>query len=269
MIDSILIILLIIIICKVYFEVNHPKVHFVKIESSKFSKEASVKILQITDYHNSDLNEFVLKNIQELVPDIIVITGDLIDKRTKNYNHVYRLVEKMVKINPNVYFVSGNHEYKNKYTTKFLSDLSRTKINIFNNMNHSIDLNNQKINICGVGDVVTGHSDIHRAIQKVDKKLFTILLSHSPDIIEQLKNIHIDLILSGHTHGGQIRLPLLGAIIGPGKKLAFGLFPKYSKGLYHLNHGTLLYIDSGVGTSRMPIRFFNSSQLSLITITGK
>lgn len=93
---------------------------------------------------------------------------------------------------------------------------------------------------------------------------YTVLLSHTPSITEIYEQIPADLILSGHTHGGQVRFPLIGALVSPDR----GLFPKLDKGTYQLGAGLYLYIDSGLGTTRLPIRFLNQSQLSLITITG-
>lgn len=83
-------------------------------------------------------------------------------------------------------------------------------------------------------------------------------------ISPMLRKYSPDIILSGHTHGGQVRLPLVGTVIAPGE----GLFPKFDKGMFNLNNGSLLYIDSGVGTSKLPIRLLNRSQMSLIKIVG-
>ncbi len=103
--------------------------------------------------------------------------------------------------------------------------------------------------------------DYEGIIKDINQNNFIILLSHSPNrIIHYSKGVE-DLILTGHTHGGQIRLPLLGSIIAPGQ----GLFPKYDKGLFQLK-GTPLYIDSGLGNSTIPVRLFNRVQISNITI---
>lgn len=265
MIYKTFLILIAIIFCITYFEVNYPKVNFIEIVSAKLLARNSLKILQISDYHNSNLNPFVLKNIKRLTPDIIVITGDLIDKKTKSYENVYRLLEEAIKINPNIYFVSGNHEWKNGNIIKFLQELANRKIKILNNKNMTINIKDFKVNICGVDDFHTNHSNLNKITQEIDNDILTVMLSHSPDVIKKLNNKDADIILSGHTHGGQVRFPFLGAAIAPGQ----GLFPKYSKGIYKVSKDTILYIDSGLGTSRIPLRLFNRSQLSLITVRGK
>ncbi len=265
MIYKTVLILIAIIFCISYFEVKYPKVNFIEIVSGKFLTRNSLKILQISDYHNGNLNHFVLKNIKRLTPDIIVITGDLIDMRTKSYENVYRLLEEAIKVNPNIYFVSGNHEWKNGNIIKFLQELASRKIKILNNKNMTINIKDYKVNICGVDDFHTNHSDLNKATQELDKDILTVMLSHSPDVIKKLNNNDADIILSGHTHGGQVRVPFLGAVVAPGQ----GLLPKYSKGIYKVRKDTVLYIDSGLGTSRIPLRILNRSQLSFITVRGK
>lgn len=114
-------------------------------------------------------------------------------------------------------------------------------------------------------DPHTRREKLNEAFKGVNTERYTILLAHSPKIIKRYPKIQADLILCGHTHGGQIRLPFLGAIVSSGD----GFFPKYSKGLYALKAGQLLYIDSGLGTRMIPLRTFNRSQMSLLTITGE
>jgi predicted MPP superfamily phosphohydrolase len=98
-----------------------------------------------------------------------------------------------------------------------------------------------------------------------DNKKYTVLLSHSPRIRDRLGSHVPDLILCGHTHGGQVSIPLVGAVVAPGE----GFFPEFDKGEFTLENGSRLYIDSGVGTSTLPIRFMNRSQVSVIRIKGQ
>ncbi|WP_255259575.1 hypothetical protein [Lentibacillus sp. CBA3610] len=108
------------------------------------------------------------------------------------------------------------------------------------------------------------HDISSKAFKNLRSEYYTILLSHAPDITKQYQSIPADLILSGHTHGGQIRLPFIGALLAPGQVL----FPKLDRGTFPLDPEQYLYIDSGLGTTRLPVRFFNQSQMSLVTITG-
>lgn len=248
-----------------YFDVDFTKVQYVDIKADKIQGDDSVKILQISDFHDNKskrVRNRILSSIKELEPDIIVLTGDFIDSTTKDFEGVNGFIEKIVNINPNVYFVSGNHEWSSGYNIRFTQELKSRGVTILNNGNSIININSTLINLCGIDDYYTSSYNMDSAFNKIDGRNYTILLSHAPDIIFKQKDIPADLILSGHTHGGQIRLPLIGALVAPGQ----GLFPKYNKGLYSINNRTKIYIDSGVGTTAMPIRFCNRSQISLITI---
>lgn len=252
----------------IYFETNFPKIRFVSIKSNKLPVGKNIKILQISDVHNKKFpreNRSLLKKIEKIKPDMIVITGDLIDGKTKNFENVYSFVEQLVKINANTYFVSGNHEWRNENMKSFMNGIKERNLIILNNANTIFLKEKNSINICGIDDPYSNHEDAYKAFEKIDQGNFTVLLSHSPDIIMKEKKLPADLILCGHTHGGQVRLPFIGAIVAPGQ----GLFPKYDKGLFKVWEDTILYIDSGLGTSVWPLRFFNWSQMSLITIEGQ
>lgn len=257
------IIALMLMIIYLLFEIATLSINKIEINSTKIRNE--VKILQISDLHDSRFHsKSIIYAIKELRPDIIVITGDLIDYRTKNLERVLKLSDDIVKINKKVYYVPGNHEYYSGLKRKLINELHKRGILVLLNKNTRVSVDGETINLCGIDDFYTGYYDIKSSLANINKNYYTILLSHAPDVIIQDRNIDVDLILSGHTHGGQIRLPFIGAIVAPGQ----GLFPKYDKGLFDLNK-TLLYIDSGVGTSHYPVRFLNRSQISLIRICKK
>ncbi|MEG6521213.1 metallophosphoesterase [Desulfotomaculum sp. 1211_IL3151] len=253
------------VFCEIYFEVHYPKITEVKFNTDKLSQDTSFKILQVSDVHSGNFTGSVefIKQIKRQKPDIIVITGDLINRDTTDFTNAYRFVEELVKVTPKVFFVSGNHEWENDRTEDFLQGLKKLNVVILNNKNITIDFGNTSINICGVDDFHTERADLGIATKGINEKFYTILLSHSPGIVTE-KNLPADLILSGHTHGGQVRFPVIGGIVAPGQ----GFFPKLEKGVYNLEHGKKLYIDSGLGTSVLPIRLFNRSQVSLVTIEG-
>ncbi len=263
-----ILILFIIVLCYIYFEVNFPKIKYLTIQSNKIFFKKEISILQISDLHNknfSNHNKYILSKIKKLKPNIIVLTGDIIDATTQDFKNVYIFLEAIVKINPNTYFVTGNHEWRNKNAKEFLEEVQKRKIMILHNTNTLFYNENITLNVCGIDDPYSNHENIQEAFKHVDTNHFTLLLSHSPNVIMKYENLPCDLILSGHTHGGQVRLPILGSIIAPGQ----GFFPKYDKGLYKLHSNQLLYIDSGLGTSSLPIRFLNRSQMSFITIKRK
>lgn len=267
--NRVLLILLIVIgalIAEIYFEVHSLEIKNIAFKSKKVPRGQSFKILHISDLHNKKLpNNKLLKEIKTQKPDIIVLTGDIIDGKTKSFDNVYSLLEDLIKLNTNTYFVSGNHEWRNVKTDLFLEGVKKRKIKIINNSNEVFPSDNFLVNICGIDDPYTNHENTFSAFSNIDNNNFTLLLSHSPDIVLKKDNLPCDLILCGHTHGGQIRFPFIGGLIAPGQ----GFFPKYDKGIYKLNNDTILYINSGLGTSGLPIRFLNRSQVSFITLQGE
>ncbi len=262
-----LVIIILFLIVDIYFEVNYGKIESVVLKSKKLPKGKTLKILHISDIHNkklSDNTRNLLKDIKKLEPDIIALTGDIIDGKTKDFKNIYHIMEELVKINDATYFVSGNHEWRNPKTKDFLKGLKKRNIKIINNSNEIITKDSFSINVCGIDDPYTNHDDTNKAFNNISRSNFTLLLSHSPNIIFKEDSLPCDLVLCGHTHGGQIRLPFIGGLIAPGQ----GYFPKYDKGIYKLENDTILYINSGLGTSSLPLRFLNRSQVSFITLIG-
>lgn len=245
-----LIILILLIILDVYFEVNFPKINEVSIESNKVKED--IKIIQISDLHDKRIGDDFIETIKNQNPDFIVLTGDLIDRRTTDYSYVYSFIEKLSKFP--IYSISGNHDLSHKDIAKFNQELSKRGVTILNEKSISY----KGIDLYGF----EYYSDFDNLQAKED--VFSLALVHNPmEIIK--KNTSFDLILSGHTHGGQIRLPFIGAIFIPGQ----GFLAEYDKGLFQINEKTKLYIDSGLGNTFLPIRFMNRSQVSLIRIYSK
>ncbi|SFE43708.1 hypothetical protein SAMN05216238_11616 [Lentibacillus persicus] len=250
---------------KIRFDTHDFKVKKVVFNSAKIPPRSRFTMLQMSDIHDHVFgrdNEQLINTVQQANADIIVLTGDLIDKSTVWFNHVYSLVERLTAINQHVYFVCGNHEWENGMTAQFLKGLRERGITLLDNENTSVIHEKATITLAGVNDSSTEHDNVTETFKNISNHNYTVLLSHAPGVIMKDEPIPADLILSGHTHGGQIRFPLIGALIAPGQ----GYFPKYDKGTYKLSSNRHLYIDSGVGTTRLPIRFLNKSQISLITI---
>ncbi|MFS8540887.1 MAG: metallophosphoesterase [Tissierellales bacterium] len=228
--------------------------------SSKLNKE--IRITQISDYHSNSLinKDELLKEIESFNPHIIALTGDIIDKRTNDMDSAIDLVNRLYNINPNVFFVIGNHELNNIQGHRFISKIKEIGVTLLDNESKVLELDQERINIVGLS-FPADKEDYEKAMEDVNYRNYTLVLSHSPDKLVTFISGKEDLILSGHTHGGQIRIPLIGAVIGHEQ----GLFPKYDKGIFKLNHA-ILYIDSGLGNSFLPIRLFNRVQISNIAV---
>lgn len=247
----------------IFWEVNFPKINAFEIKNEKINSNLEIRIIQITDLHNQKFfnNQDLFEKIKNSRPDFIAITGDLIDKTTKDYFYAYDFIDNLLEINKNIYFVAGDHEQKN--TRDILQGLSNRGVIVLDRQKISFQKENQLINIYGL-DYYNDENDI-AFIEKIPQDIYSILLLHNPYSAISNNKIKADLILSGDTHGGQVRFPFLGALIIPG----YSFFPKYSKGLYSLTNGSLLYIDSGLGNTFLPLRFMNQSQISLIKIIGE
>lgn len=259
---KIIIFILLLIILAIYFfvEIKCFKINRVVLTSKKTAED--INIVQITDFHDNKYinNEKLIEEVGKINPDFIFLTGDIIDAKTNDIKPTVSLVGKLVDITNNIYFVWGNHECRNEKGEEFVRSLEDIGVNVLDNENISVEINNDKVNICGVSFYLN-RDDYENALQGIDEKNYTILLSHSPNRPLYYSCGMEDLILAGHTHGGQVRLPIIGAVISPGE----GFFPKYDKGLFELEN-KFLYIDSGLGNSVFPIRFLNRVQISNIII---
>ncbi|WP_416198533.1 MAG: Metallophos domain-containing protein [Sporanaerobacter sp.] len=256
----IFIFLAIILVAYIYIQISFFKVNEVKLNSEKIKDD--IKIVQVSDFHN---NRFInkkrfIKKIKSINPDIIVLTGDIIDAKTKDFDYSISMIRDLKNITDKIYFVWGNHEIRNNRGKEFVEILKRMGIFVLENENTRVHINNTEMNICGVNFYID-KNDYKNSLDGIDEKSYTILLSHSPNRPISYSEGKEDLILAGHTHGGQVRFPIIGAIVAPGQ----GYFPKHDKGLFKIGN-TTLYIDSGLGNSVFPIRFLNRIQISNIAI---
>lgn len=243
-----------------YDQISKPSINKINIKSKKIKQ--TIKLTQITDFHsNYRINlDRLFQSIKQYGPNIILLTGDIVDHKTEDFNIALDLIKRTKKITENVFFVAGNHENRNVHYKTLHEEMLKLGVTILENNSKILEINGEKINIAGVEFTVNQEEYID-TLNKMDPNNFTLLLSHSPTKPIEYLTGKEDLILSGHTHGGQVRLPLIGAIIAPGQ----GLFPKHDKGIIEMGD-TTLYIDSGLGNSAYPIRLFNPVQITNIMI---
>lgn len=190
-------------------------------------------VAHISDLHNASFGknqEQLINKINKINPDIIVITGDLIDSRRKGTDNAEKLLENLPD-SIDVYFVTGNHEAASREYDELLKILEDNNVNILQNENALIEKDGQYINLCGITDplFLTGTSYSKENDERVTEILngicsedfYNILLSHHPEMLDIYSQSAANLVLSGHAHGGQIRLPFIGGLFAPGQ----GLFP--------------------------------------------
>ena len=228
------------------------------------------KIAQVSDIHCdrvglSDLS--FIKKIKDFNPDIIVITGDVLDSYNNDMDIAYNILSQLAIIAP-CYFVSGNHELRLPIQyEQLINRMKKLNITYMHNSNLLITKNNESINLVGVEDYNFFKNEDklnHRAnfIKTLEELYspnhFNILLSHRPEKFPIYADIKYDLIFSGHAHGGQWRIPFIGGIFSPSQ----GFFPKYTNGNYVLKNSTLI-VSQGLGNSSFPIRINNRIELVL------
>ncbi|WP_414047891.1 metallophosphoesterase [Macrococcus equi] len=250
---------------------HHVEINHIHLKGLKKEHQRSLSIVHISDLHigfQYDYNDLVehIKYINQLNPDIVMITGDLFDNIAKfkgNPNHYVPLL-KTIKAPLGKYFAYGNHDQRTYLTHDIETILYNSNIEILNNFGKYIIFDQEPIYICGTDDIINASGNIEQAIKnRKDMSDFTVAMVHEPDYADFVKKYKVDLQLSGHSHGGQIYIPCIGAPIKP------ALGRKYLKGLYRLkykNHHMHLHVSRGLGTTHLPIRFFSKPQITKITI---
>ncbi len=234
---------------------------------------AGYKIVQISDLHNTKFGknqEGLLKKIRNTTPDIIVITGDLIDRRKYDLETAMVFIKGAVEIAP-VYYVSGNHEAWSGDYDNISSQLLNAGVQILDDHKISIIKEEETIELLGLSDpafLTSGYMDgtnvskFKEVLEKLgDETTFQVLLSHRPELFDLYAQAKIDLTFSGHAHGGQVRLPFVGGLVAPNQ----GIFPKYTSGSYVKDQSTLV-VSRGLGNSIIPLRIFNNPEIVVLTL---
>ena len=236
-------------------------------------------IVQVSDLHNKEFGRGqrrIVSKIVEQNPDIIVITGDMIDSRNTDVETALDFAQKAVGVAP-CYYVPGNHENRIPEAYEQLkAGLKECGVTILENEAADLEQNGTAITLMGVLDPIfnVGKTDEagniledERTVMEVQLEnldslnRFTILLSHRPEMLDVYAEAGLDLVFTGHAHGGQWRLPGLGGIIAPGQ----GFFPEYTEGS-HTEGDTTMYVSRGLGNSLMPIRIFNRPELVVVEL---
>ncbi|WP_416827035.1 metallophosphoesterase [Ectobacillus polymachus] len=229
------------------------------------------KIVQFSDCHlgyHYSLSQLkaTVQLVNEQSPDIILFTGDLIDDQQsyKDRDHIAPIL-KLMKSSLGKFAIYGNHDHGGYGTDIYAQIMNDAGFQVLQNEETRITLTDDSaISIVGIDDMMLGHPKIEKSIRKIKENIFTILLVHEPDVANTIANYPIDLQLSGHSHGGQVQLPFLGPIITP------PLAKQYVEGFYQLtgNRGNTLtlYVNRGLGTTRVPFRFLAKPEITVFQL---
>lgn len=229
------------------------------------------KILQVADLQNKVFGREqkpLLNKIRQSSPDMIVITGDLLDRHENrtDVDSAMEFIDAITDIAP-IYFVSGNHEHQSGEWDVLLERLVASGVTVLENGKSIIEKEGDTITVLGLADksVNQYYDKMLHTLMAGQEDSFNILLSHRPELFETYVQENIDLAFTGHAHGGQIIIPFLRqGIFAPHQ----GFFPKYTEGM-HEKDGTVMVISRGLGNSSFPFRIFNRPELIEVTLTSK
>ena len=226
------------------------------------------RIAQVSDLHNAEFGEEnwkLIKMLSQTDPDIIVLTGDLIDSRRTDLDVALEFAWQAGKI-ARVYYVSGNHEARVPEYEDLKNGLVKAGAVILENQKVQITREGESITLMGIDDPSFQENYLFGDAEGVAKQAisdlkdasdgYTILLSHRPELFDTYVDSGVDLVFSGHAHGGQFRLPFVGGLVAPNQ----GFFPKYDAGQFDEENTTMI-VSRGVGNSIIPIRFNNRPEI--------
>lgn len=232
------------------------------------------RIVQISDLHNAEFgenNEKLLLMLKQADADIIAITGDMIDSRNTDVDVAISFAQKAVNIAP-VYYVNGNHESRvlGEYE-KLKQGLTDAGVTILENSSADITIGDETISLIGINDPTfrmelvddTMEQNIaHQLVNVIpDNDNYKVLLAHRPEYFDVYAG-KVDLVLSGHAHGGQFRIPFIGGLVAPGQ----GFFPEYYEGS-HIKENTEMIVSRGIGNSIIPFRINNKPEIIVAELT--
>ena len=271
---SIMIVLSMLVICVVChnkdLEINkfNVKSKYIPTEFDNF------RIVQVSDLHNAEFgknNEKLLAMLKQTDADIIVITGDLIDSRNTKVDVAVSFAEKATKIAP-TYYINGNHEARVPEEYERLKQgLDEAGVTILENDSIDITIGDKAITLIGINDSSfrmelvddTMMQNVSHQLMSVvpDNDNYKILLAHKPHYFDAYAT-QVDLVLSGHAHGGQFKIPFIGGLVAPGQ----GFFPEYYTGSY-IKENTEMIVSRGIGNSIIPFRINNKPEIIIAELT--
>lgn len=243
---------------EVYREVHTTRLVTETTATDKLAGE--LRIMQLSDIHMRDdpaQLASIVTQVRDAGPHLIVIAGDTLNTRNETLDPLKKLFSRLSELGIPMYAVLGNHDHWSKDLPQLVELYARHGIKLIDNEHEVITGKFGSFTLVGAGDAYTDHAHLDQALKGAPGG-FRFLLTHSPEILPQLEKADIDYAVCGHTHGGQVAMPFVGAIYVPGQ----GLFPKYSRGRYQAGRATL-YIDSGIGVSGMELRLLVQSQIVL------
>lgn len=270
-----IILVMVFILGFLYYENNALDISYYTVDNIKIPVEFNgAKILQISDLHSKYFGkdqERLIESVKSLKPDIIFITGDLIDYRSNLIEPCADLIRGIKDVAP-IYFVTGNHEEASKVFVSFKQMLQENGVIILDNESAVVKKGKGEILVSGISDseVLQNRNLVKRERFREtlsslagENNFYQILLAHRPELISFYSEANFDLVFSGHAHGGQFRLPFLGGLVAPGQ----GFLPEYTENVHTVGE-TSMVISRGLGNSLIPQRLFNNPEIVMVTLNS-
>ena len=273
-ISIIVILLLLVLFC--IWQNNSLVVSNYEYKTSKIGEDLDgYRIVQISDLHNKSFgkdNERLIRKIKECKPDMIVVTGDVIDSNRTNVDIAMNFMEQATKLAP-VYYITGNHELwvEDKEYKAFTDRMAQSDVIWMKDEVMEITKGKESFTLIGLDDNSLGNISqsgnytlnqlLEQNVSENNTGKLKLLLAHEPQYFESYIKSDVDYIFTGHAHGGQVRLPGIGGLVAPDQ----GFLPKYTAGEFTEN-GTTMVVSRGLGNSIIPVRVFNRPEIVCVTL---
>ena len=228
------------------------------------------KIAEVADLHNHQWGERLISRLEKEQPDMIAITGDFVDSSHTDFDVAMEFIEQAKGIAP-IYYVTGNHEAWLDNYGELESRMIAAGVHMMDDTSEWISRDGAKINLIGIQDPDFVERSSFDGIQEsivttkleslLKEECYNIVLCHRPELFKGYVATGADLVLTGHAHGGQVRIPFVGGLIAPNQ----GLFPDYTEGVYHKDN-TDMVVSRGLGNSVIPVRINNMPELVIVTL---
>lgn len=257
------------LLCFFHYENHHLVVtEFTYVNESVENYPDGYRIVQISDLHNAVFgrnHRTLVDKITELAPDMVVITGDIIDSNHTDIDAAIDLVDQLAELYP-VYYVTGNHEYwlDEDDRRRLFEEMEQAGAVLLFNEAVTVNASGDTFDLIGLDDKSLADDTLKALLSECDSETLNIVLAHEPQYIEKYAVTGADLVLCGHAHGGQFILPLIGPVVAPDQ----GLFPKYTSGAYHMDDMTM-FVSRGLGNSIIPVRLFNDPEVVCIDLSAR
>lgn len=267
--------ILIIVITAGYIYIDNNSIELTKYEFYSPKLPTSFdgyKIMLVSDYHDAYYYDKVIKGIESQKPDVIFLLGDMVHIGNKHIENTKKLLDGIKDIAP-IYAITGNHEEYAESYDKLIKGLSSYNVKFLFDKSAEIQKGNSSIFVYGLKDTYMSNFDLElkpswlqdkmkKLSEKLDRDRFNILLLHRANLFPEVSMYGYDVVFSGHLHGGLVRLPIVGGLMGPEDS---SWFPEYTKGMYFLDNSRMI-VSRGLDHDKQRIRVFNGPELVMVTL---